>query len=93
VSRRKSTGQELGKGPPEQKQQTNIYTIMLIISFAAICIACTLLWLELQEYGPYPWWKTDGVSPASTSQAAPVLSSPAWAFAEAGLGARPSGIV
>jgi hypothetical protein len=61
VSRRKSTGQELAKGPPEQKQQANVYTMMLIISFAAICVACGLLWAELQQYAPYPWWKTEGV--------------------------------
>jgi hypothetical protein len=71
VSRRKSTGQELAKGPREQKQQTNVYTVMLIISFAAICIACGLLWAELQAYGPFPWWKTDGVSPAGTAQVFP----------------------
>jgi hypothetical protein len=83
VSRRKSTGQELAKGPPEQKQQTNVYTVMLIISFAAICVACVLLWAELQVYGPFPWWKTDGVSPAGTSQVVPpdlpTLKSPAVA--------------
>jgi len=71
VSRRKSTGQELAKGPPEQKQQTNVYTMMLIISFAAICVACMLLWAELRAYAPYPWWKTEGVSPAGTSQLLP----------------------
>ena len=74
MSRRKSAGPELVKGPPEQKQRTNVYTMMLIISFAAICVACTLLWFELQEYGPYPWWKTEGVAPA-TSQLSPVPSS------------------
>ncbi|MCH5376822.1 MAG: hypothetical protein JJ992_22880 [Planctomycetes bacterium] len=52
-----------------------MYTMMLIISFLAICVACTLLWLELQDYAPYPWWKTEGVSPA-TSQAAPLLHQP-----------------
>jgi hypothetical protein len=72
VSPRKSTGQqELVKGPPEQKQRMNVYTMMLIISFAAICVACIVLWMELQEYGPYPWWKTEGVSPAA--QLAPAL--------------------
>jgi hypothetical protein len=39
--------------------------MMLILAFVAICIACTLLWLELQYYGPYPWWKTDGVAPVT----------------------------
>jgi hypothetical protein len=86
VSRRKSTGQVLAKGPPEQKQQANVYTMMLIISFAAICVACGLLWAELQQYAPYPWWKTEGVSPAGTSQLLPThlptLESPAVAVGE-----------
>ncbi len=70
MSRRTSAGQELVKGPPEQKQRANVYTMMLIISFIAICVACTVLWFELQDYAPYPWWKTEGVSPA-TSQVVP----------------------
>ncbi|MCL4207031.1 MAG: hypothetical protein KJ000_31495 [Pirellulaceae bacterium] len=48
--------------------------MMLIISFAAICLACALLWMELQQYGPYPWWKTEGVTPA-TSQVSPAPST------------------
>ena len=38
------------------KRSTDIYTIMLIISFVAILIACILLWVELSRYGSYPWW-------------------------------------
>jgi hypothetical protein len=43
--------------PVEQKQRANIYTMMLLLSFIALCVACTLLWLELQAYGAFPWWK------------------------------------
>jgi hypothetical protein len=31
--------------------------MMLLLSFIALCVACTLLWLELQAYGAFPWWK------------------------------------
>lgn len=71
MSQQNSAAQERVKGPPEQKQRANVYTMMLILAFVAICIACTVLWLELKEYGPYPWWKTEGVTPA-TSQVVPV---------------------
>jgi hypothetical protein len=70
VSQQGSAGQELAKGLPEQKQRANVYTMMLIIAFIAICVACVLLWFELQDYAPYPWWKTEGVTPA-TSQVVP----------------------
>jgi hypothetical protein len=56
---------------PEQKQHTSVYTMMLILAFVAISIGCVVLWFELQEYGEFPWWKTDGV-PAVTSQLAPL---------------------
>jgi hypothetical protein len=40
-----------------KKQPFDVYTVMLIVSLAAILIASTLLLLELQRYGEYPWWK------------------------------------
>ncbi len=43
--------------PRTQKPRSNVYTMMLIISFAAIVTACVLLWLRLQPYGDYPWWE------------------------------------
>lgn len=39
----------------------DLYTIMLGISLLAVTIACLLLYLELQQYSPFPWWKTSGV--------------------------------
>jgi hypothetical protein len=60
--------------------------MMLIISFAAICVACGLLWAELQQYAPYPWWKTEGVSPAGSAQLLPAqlptFETPAVAVCE-----------
>ncbi|HTN75955.1 MAG TPA: hypothetical protein VL096_11940 [Pirellulaceae bacterium] len=41
---------------PTQKQRFNIYTMMLVLSFIAICTACTLLYLELNSYGTFPYW-------------------------------------
>ncbi|MFV1968220.1 MAG: hypothetical protein ACC628_22585 [Pirellulaceae bacterium] len=48
---------------PAQKQRTNVYTVMLIISFFCIVTACVLLWLELNRWGSYPWWKTTEATP------------------------------
>ena len=42
-----------------KKHPTDIYTVMLIISIAAVLIACILLIVELNTYGAYPWWKAN----------------------------------
>ena len=42
-----------------QKQQLNVYTVMLIVAFCAITMACLLLYLELRRWGPFPWWKAE----------------------------------
>ena len=42
-----------------QKQQLNVYTVMLIVAFCAISIACLLLYLELRRWGSFPWWKAE----------------------------------
>ena len=47
-----------------QKPGTNVYTVMLILSFCAIVIACILLYMELNRFGSYPWWDTGGGSAA-----------------------------
>ncbi|HRX82059.1 MAG: hypothetical protein H6821_12600 [Planctomycetaceae bacterium] len=47
-----------GVEAPKQKQKISVYTVMLFISFCAIVLACMLLWMELQLWGDYPWWKT-----------------------------------
>ncbi len=43
----------------------NVYTVMLIVAFCAITIACLLLYLELRRWGSFPWWKAE--SGAATS--------------------------
>ena len=40
-----------------QKQPLNVYTVMLIVAFLAISLACLLLYLELKRWGSFPWWK------------------------------------
>ncbi len=42
-----------------QKQQLNVYTVMLIVAFCAVTIACLLLYLELRRWGSYKWWKAE----------------------------------
>lgn len=41
---------------PVKKRPTDIYTVMLMISMAAVFTACILLLLELNRFGSYPWW-------------------------------------
>ena len=48
---------------PTQKQKTNVYTMMLIVSFICIVTASILLYQELKLWGNYPWWKTDEGKP------------------------------
>ena len=43
--------------------QWDVYTVMLWISLLAIIVACLLLFTELQQYSPFPWWRTSGVVP------------------------------
>jgi hypothetical protein len=52
-------------GVAVQKQKFNIYTMMLIMSFIALLIGCTALYLELRKYGQYPWWETGGSTATS----------------------------
>jgi hypothetical protein len=52
---------------PVQKQSTNVYTVMLIISFICIVTACILLYVELTRWGSYPWWKTSEGIPNPTA--------------------------
>jgi hypothetical protein len=39
--------------------------MMLILSFFALVIGSVLLYLELTQYGDYPWWVTSGAGRTS----------------------------
>ena len=43
--------------PRTQKPRSNVYTMMLILSLAAIVTSCVVLYLYLAQYGDYPWWE------------------------------------
>jgi len=45
------------EGVVVKKADTDVYTIMLVISLAAILTACLLMWFELKSYGDFPQWK------------------------------------
>ena len=66
MSRRNLAAQAPVEQPTEQKQRANIYTVMLILAFAAICLACVLLYLELRVYAP-DYWKTRGINRPTVS--------------------------
>jgi len=36
--------------PPPAKQSAGVYTMLLIISFIALCVGCVLLYLEMERY-------------------------------------------
>lgn len=48
------------QAPRTQKQRSNVYTMMLIVSFAAMVTASVVLYLHLQQYttpdATQPWW-------------------------------------
>lgn len=39
-----------------QKQRFSIYSMMLLLSFAALLTGCILLYLELKLWGDIPAW-------------------------------------
>ena len=41
---------------PAQKQPTNVYTMMLMISLIALITATVLLAMELKRFEPAPYW-------------------------------------
>ena len=60
---------------PTQKRKTDIYTVMLIISFICIVTACILLSWELTKWGdfPKPWNTSEGI-PNRVSEYVPTHS-------------------
>lgn len=50
---------------PTQKQKTDIYTVMLIVSFICLLLACILLLVELNRWGTFPGrpWDTSSATP------------------------------
>ena len=58
----------LSPGQQPHKQPTNIYTVMLIVSLLAIITATTILAIELNRFGEYPWWEVPagGSAPAGS---------------------------
>lgn len=58
--------------PRTQKQRSNVYTMMLIVSFAALVTGSVVLYMHLQDYAvegsQEPWWSV----PADVKAAAGV---------------------
>jgi len=47
-----------GYVPPVHKPESNVYTMMLVVSFLLIVTACVLCHLELQKFGKeFPQWR------------------------------------
>ena len=51
---------------PKEKQPTNVYTVMLILSFVFLVTGSLILSTELNKFGTYPWWKTGVAAPATS---------------------------
>ncbi len=63
-----------GRGVLVEKQRSNVYTVMLVVSLLAICFSCFCLWRELDMY---QWdFKAQGakVPPAPVAAVAPELA-------------------
>ncbi len=55
--KKKKAASSKREGVVVKKAETDIYTGMLIISLAAILVACMMLWLELKTFGDFPQWR------------------------------------
>ncbi len=62
-----SVTMDLQPAAPTQKQQINVYTVMLIIALMAISIGCLMLYLELGRWGDFPWWNTGSLGAGISS--------------------------
>ena len=51
---------------PAQKQSTNIYTMMLVLSLICIITATVVLSMELKRFEPAPYWRVP--SPPTVAQ-------------------------
>ena len=56
---------EAPRGVLVRKPRTNIYTVMLIIAFVAMCLACLFLYLEKLEYSSDQAAQRTGPSPSA----------------------------
>ena len=75
MSQPSSASPQGGAVVPVQKQKTNVYTVMLIIAFVCLVIACLLLALELSRWGAgsKPWNTSE-----ATVQHVPPSEAAAW---------------
>jgi hypothetical protein len=54
-----------GYAPPAHKPESNIYTMMLVLSFLLLVTASVLCHFELQKFGKdFPQWRVSGSVPA-----------------------------
>ncbi len=53
VSQPESKSASRGRGVQVQKPQSNVYTVMLLISLVALIVGCVLLYLEIDAYGGF----------------------------------------
>ena len=53
MSQPESKSASRGRGVQVQKPQSNVYTVMLLISLVALVVGCVLLYLECVAYGVF----------------------------------------
>lgn len=78
---------------PQEKQKTNVYTVMMILSFLALVTGTVVLSMELNRYGEYPWWRASAATSGApaAAPAAPVAPAAAPAAPVAPAAAAPAG--
>jgi len=64
---------------PQEKQKTNVYTVMMILSFLALVTGTVVLSMELNRYGEYPWWKASATTSGAPAAAPAAPVAPAAA--------------
>ena len=74
VSQPESKSVSRGRGVQVQKPQSNVYTVMLLISLVALIIGCVLLYLEIDAYGGF----ASARQPAAPVYAHATIGSAAW---------------
>ena len=60
---------DTARGVFVQKQTSNIYTVLLILSFLAICLGCVFLSMEMGRYN----WDMKAAEAKSSVHAQPVV--------------------
>ncbi|QDU94224.1 hypothetical protein [Lignipirellula cremea] len=52
---------------PVKRTPSDVYSWLLAAAFICLCTGVLLLYMELRDYGSYPYWKTSGSAAVGAS--------------------------